>query len=563
MSLDLRAIQYCVFDEADRLFELGFAEQLHEILHRMPPTRQTLLFSATLPSTLVGFAKAGLQNPKLIRLDVDSKISKELQMAYLSVKGSEKEALLLAVLREVIMVPLMTDSQRALKDEYIEDEADDESRGRTAWKGKGKSGGKKRKRGDDKDDDESKKDEVDPTAHQTLVFVSTKHHVEYIAALLAQSGYAVSPIYGSMDQTARRLHLARFRAGRTSILVVTDLAARGIDIPGVENVVNYDFPNGARAFVHRVGRTARAGRKGWAYTFVTASELPHLLDLELFLGRPVKTCPLGIEDANEVDYSEQLVLGTAPRGLLDLDLETYRSMMSHHENIDILGNVARRGQRMYERGVSKASPESYRRAKELQRKGKGLAANAGETEGVHPVFAPYVAISGSDAQTEVKRADLMAIVNAFRPAETVFEIGTRGKTPAAQLMRERRKAMGKSEHARAVAEAEEEEEMPTRPDDEEEKLEQAALKRPKIAVDDADDEEVEVRSFLFRSWELGARADESFSWHRRSLERRGRGSARRALERATRILSSTSTTSRRAPTPNEGTSSRSSPLSPR
>ena len=161
MSLDLRAIQYCVFDEADRLFELGFAEQLHEILHRMPPTRQTLLFSATLPSTLVGFAKAGLQNPKLIRLDVDSKISKELQMAYLSVKGSEKEALLLSVLREVIMVPLMTDSQRALKDEYIEDEADDESRGRTAWKGKGKSGGKKRKRGDDKDDDESKKDEVE------------------------------------------------------------------------------------------------------------------------------------------------------------------------------------------------------------------------------------------------------------------------------------------------------------------------------------------------------------------------------------------------------------------
>lgn len=342
MSLDLRAVQYCVFDEADRLFELGFSEQLHEILHRMPPTRQTLLFSATLPSSLVGFAKAGLQNPKLIRLDVDSKISKELQMAYLSVKGSEKEAVLLGVLREVIGVPLMSDEQRRVKDEYLEDREDDGDRGRKAWKGDKKGKDKKRKR-DEKEEEDAEDgqggEKIDPNAHQTLVFVSTKHHVEYIAALLSQAGYAVSPIYGSMDQTARRLHLARFRAGRTSILVVTDLAARGIDIPGVENVVNYDFPNGARAFVHRVGRTARAGRKGWAYTFVTASELPHLLDLELFLGRPVKTCPLASISSSSsttldptgapssssdlIDYSSQLVLGTAPRSLVDLDLPNF------------------------------------------------------------------------------------------------------------------------------------------------------------------------------------------------------------------------------------------------
>jgi ATP-dependent RNA helicase DDX54/DBP10 len=496
MNLDLRAIQYCVFDEADRLFELGFEQQLHEILHRMPPTRQTLLFSATLPSSLVGFAKAGLQNPKLIRLDVDSKISKELQMAYLSVKGSEKEAMLLSVLREVIGVPLMSDEQRRLKDEYIEDEEDDEDRGgRKAYKGKGK----KRKRGTKEEEaaEKAKKDEIDPTAHQTLVFVSTKHHVEYIAALLAQSGYAVSPIYGSMDQTARRLHLAKFRAGRTSILVVTDLAARGIDIPGVENVVNYDFPNGARSFVHRVGRTARAGRKGWAYTFVTASELPHLLDLELFLGRTVATCPLPpTDDAEEdtlIDYSNQLVLGTAPRALLDLDLETFRSMMSHHNEIDVLGNVARRGQKMYERGISKASPESYRRAKQLQIKGKGLAANAGETDGTHPVFGEYAEIVGLDVGLERQRAELMKVVNAFRPGETVFEIGTRGKTPAAILMSKRREAMGKSERARKLAEIEdeEEEEMPKRDADEDEDERVRESKRVRV-VDQADDEELAV-----------------------------------------------------------------------
>ncbi|KAK4703207.1 ATP-dependent RNA helicase DDX54/DBP10, partial [Phenoliferia sp. Uapishka_3] len=505
MSLDLRGIQYCVFDEADRLFELGFSEQLHEILHRMPPTRQTLLFSATLPSSLVGFAKAGLQNPKLIRLDVDSKISKELQMAYLSVKSSEKEALLLGTLREVIGVPLMNEKQRKMQDVYVEDEAEDEARGRPAWKGKGKGGkGIKRKRGQE-EADEGGEEKIDPNAKQTLVFVATKHHVEYIAALLIQSGYAVSPIYGSMDQTARRLNLARFRAGTTSILVVTDLAARGIDVPGVENVINYDFPNGTRAFVHRVGRTARAGRKGWAFTFVTANDLPHLLDLELFLSRPVKTCPLRatIEaeeapDANVepvIDFADQLVLGTAPRNLLDLDLESFRSMMSHQPQIDVLGNVARRGQKMYEKGLSKASAESYRRAKVLTQIGAGLASStSGERDGVHPVFAGYQSISVKDVGLEKKRADLIAVVNGFRPNETVFEIGTRGKTPAAMLMAERRKAMGKSERARAIRlEDAEEDELPAEaPVDEDEARVKAESKRPKIAVDEADAEEVEA-----------------------------------------------------------------------
>ncbi len=107
MNLDLKSVEYVVFDEADRLFEMGFAEQLEEMLLRLPPTRQTLLFSATLPKQLVEFAKAGLQaNPKLVRLDADSKISSDLRMAFFSVKPSEKEAALLLLLRDVIGVPL-------------------------------------------------------------------------------------------------------------------------------------------------------------------------------------------------------------------------------------------------------------------------------------------------------------------------------------------------------------------------------------------------------------------------------------------------------------------------
>lgn len=248
MNLDLKSVQYVVFDEADRLFEMGFETALTEIIHRFPPTRQTLLFSATLPKSLVEFAKAGLQTPKLVRLDAEGKISTELKMAFFSVKQAEKDACLLYLLRDVIGVPTGSNQPEV-----------------TEGKGKKKA--------------------VNQYAapHQTLVFVATKHHVEYLTVLLTTAGYSVSQIYGTLDQTARSIQMDRFRRGITNILVVTDVAARGIDIPVLENVVNYDFPTGARVFVHRVGRTARAGRTGWAWSFLTTPELPYLLDLQLFL----------------------------------------------------------------------------------------------------------------------------------------------------------------------------------------------------------------------------------------------------------------------------------------
>ena len=98
MGLDLSSVRYVVFDEADRLFEMGFAAQLTEILHALPQSRQTLLYSATLPKSLVEFARAGLQEPKLVRLDAESKISADLQSAFFSVKSAEKEGALLQVL---------------------------------------------------------------------------------------------------------------------------------------------------------------------------------------------------------------------------------------------------------------------------------------------------------------------------------------------------------------------------------------------------------------------------------------------------------------------------------
>jgi ATP-dependent RNA helicase DDX54/DBP10 len=417
MNMDLKSVQYVVFDEADRLFEMGFETALNEILQRLPSSRQTLLFSATLPKSLVEFAKAGLRDPKLVRLDAESKISSDLKMAFFSVKQAEKDACLLALLRDVIGVPLGTAESQEDPDDTPQ---------------------KQRK-------DKGKRPEQLTAPHQTLVFAATKHHVEYLSNLLTTAGYAVSHIYGSLDQSARTFQMDQFRRGLTGILVVTDVAARGIDIPVLENVINYDFPQGARVFVHRVGRTARAGRQGWAWSFVTHSELPFLLDLQLFLGRPIKSDVS--EDGDQV-YTESLVLGTFEREKIDEDVEYVRTLEDVNHTLPTLREVMTRGHAMYERSKGKASQASYTRAKEMSKDPKWML--AGYDSGVHPVL-----MRGKDAkqkrEKEARRKSLLKAVNAFRPAETVFEVGSKKDTANAALMKERRKALSKAAERAVVA----------------------------------------------------------------------------------------------------------------
>lgn len=419
MNLDLRSVQYVVFDEADRLFEMGFETAMNEILHRLPAARQTLLFSATLPKSLVEFAKAGLQNPKLVRLDAESKISSDLRMGFFSVKHAEKDACLLILLRDVIGVPLGTSRP-----------GNDGSQETTDKKGKGKA--------------KQKYSEITTAPHQTLIFAATKHHVEYLTNLLTSAGYSVSYIYGTLDQTARTLQMDQFRRGHTNILVVTDVAARGIDIPVLENVVNYDFPQGARVFVHRVGRTARAGRQGWAWSFVTNPELPYLLDLQLFLGRPIRS---QVTNRGDTVYTENLVLGPFDRDRVDEEAEYIKKLDEENHNLPLMREVMRKGQSMYERSKGKASPASYRRTKEMVKEGTwGLV---GSSSGIHPVFFRSKDGSGASAVTkkleeEDKRKQLLKAVSSFRPSETVLEIGSRGNAETAALMKQRRKALSKA-----------------------------------------------------------------------------------------------------------------------
>ena len=187
MDLDLSSIRYVVFDEADRLFEMGFAAQLTEILHGLPSTRQTLLFSATLPKSLVEFARAGLQEPSLVRLDAETKISPDLQNAFFSVKSSDKEGALLHILQNVIKMPTgPTEVTQRFKAETEDPKSKKRKRphsGKSIYK-------------------------ESPTEHSTIIFTATKHHVDYIYSLLIEAGYATSYAYGSLDQLARKIQVS-------------------------------------------------------------------------------------------------------------------------------------------------------------------------------------------------------------------------------------------------------------------------------------------------------------------------------------------------------------------
>ncbi|KAI8424568.1 hypothetical protein MSG28_003024 [Choristoneura fumiferana] len=226
MELKLDNIKVIVFDEADRLFELGFGEQLREIVARLPSSRQTLLFSATLPKMLVEFAKAGLTDPVLIRLDVDWKLPSTLWLGWIYVRAELKTAALLLLLDRVLT----------------------------------------------------------ETTPQAVVFAATKHHVEYLSLILQKAGISSTYAYSGLDPSARKIALGRFCNQKCSVLLVTDVAARGLDLPALDTVINYNFPAKPKLFVHRVGRSARAGRAGRAWSLVAADDLAHLLDLQLFLG---------------------------------------------------------------------------------------------------------------------------------------------------------------------------------------------------------------------------------------------------------------------------------------
>ena len=353
-AFTLRTVCHIVLDEADRLLEMGFADQLKQIMNSVADVRQTLLFSATLPSALAEFVRVGLREPEVVRLDAEMKISSDLRMSFVLMRSDEKVAALLYMLREVI-----------------------------------------------------------PKGQQTVVFASTRHHVEWLQNVLEFEGVKVSSIYGSMDMMARKMALGRFRAKKADVLMVTDVAARGIDIPLLDNVINYDFPAKGKLFVHRVGRVARAGRTGNAHSFLVKEELGFLVDLHLFLGRKIaaasKTPPSSTEEALEIarkaEESATSIIGTCPVGALDMLTDRLREVMKEKDEFEGLERAANNAYRLYQKTRGTASNESMSRAQPLV-----LA-------GPHPLLC---ASGGVDEHTQ-KLAEITASIKAYRPQATVLE----------------------------------------------------------------------------------------------------------------------------------------------
>ncbi|KAI1327521.1 ATP-dependent RNA helicase DBP10 [Xylariaceae sp. FL0255] len=399
----LAKVQYVVFDEADRLFEMGFAAQLEEILHSLPPTRQTLLFSATLPSSVTEFVRAGCQDPVLIRLDTESKMSPDLEAAFFSVKGGEKLGTLLHILHDVIKMPT------GLPDGAI-DPADKPS--------------KKRKRGGP----DASHGKGKPTPHSTIVFTSTKHDVEFLQTMLRHAGFAVSYVYGSLDQVARREQVEAFRGGQTNILVVTDVAARGVDIPLLSNVIQFSFPPTPKLYIHRVGRVARAGMRGWAYTLVKDTDVPYLLDLQLFLSQKLF---LGASSKEKPSFTGDMVVGAPSRSRVENYIEWLNKLLNEDSDLNALQRVSEKAEKLYLKTRNSASSQSARRAREIT-----------ASKGFYQVHSLY----GDDVgEAEDTRANMLAKISGFKPQETIFEVSRGAKaarSEAADIMKTMRERYG-------------------------------------------------------------------------------------------------------------------------
>jgi len=357
MDLKLSEIEYIVFDEADRLFEMGFQEQLREIINRLPDMRQTLLFSATLPKVLVDFAKAGLSDPILVRLDVDNKLNDNLKMAYVGCRSEDKIAVLLHLLKCIV-----------------------------------------------------KPNEL------TIIFLATKHHIEYLAMILEKAGISATYIYSSLDQHARRANVIKFQKKQASVLLVTDIAARGIDIPLLDNAINFHFPSKSKLFVHRVGRVARAGRSGTAYSLVTPEEMPYVLDLHLFLGQPMKYAST---ETDSTDWNG--VYGTSPQNIIDENEESLQ--LWHNGSVDLVNmkRVSTNAYKQYLKSRPLPSVESVRRMKE------DLQINNVQ---YHPLFGKI------DCDLESERTKILEGMKFYRPQATIFEVNSTSKNVATTVMKQ-------------------------------------------------------------------------------------------------------------------------------
>uniref|UniRef100_A0A915Q3T8 RNA helicase n=1 Tax=Setaria digitata TaxID=48799 RepID=A0A915Q3T8_9BILA len=359
MDFRLSAVQIIVFDEADRLFEMGFSEQLHEVLKRLPENRQTLLFSATLPKSIIAFSKAGLANPVLVRLDLAEKISDRLSMIFLYCRADDKLAAFLHLVREVLAAN-----------------------------------------------------------EQTIVFCATMKHVEYLAAVAEKAQICCVVLYSQLDSVARNINIQKFRKKECSLLIVTDIAARGVDIPLLDVAINYHFPAKPKLYVHRVGRVARAGRSGKAISLFGADEVPYVIDLFLFLNRPLKFAMVN-------STKDETLIGTFPDNVIDREIDFLKNVHDNSDELDELLKKSENAIKKYKKTRPQPSAESVRRAKDEVKEALLKAS-------VHPFLQ-------QETPEEAVRQSLLRDLHNFKSTTTIFEIQSGSKALPAAIMKEKRR----------------------------------------------------------------------------------------------------------------------------
>ncbi len=248
-SLSLSRIEVLVLDEADRMLDLGFVHVLKRIVKLVPRQRQTLLFSATMPRPIAALAEEYLDDPVTLAITPAATTVELVDQGVVFVASAEKRELLARLLR-------------------------------------------------------------DPSLARVLVFTRTKHGADRVVRHLDGVGIEATAIHGNKSQPQRERALAGFRAGRSRVLVATDIASRGIDVECVSHVINFELPNVPEDYVHRIGRTARAGASGTAISFCSDEERPYLRDIEKLTRRSLRV----LRSRTDASHDEQMASPEAPGG---------------------------------------------------------------------------------------------------------------------------------------------------------------------------------------------------------------------------------------------------------